>query len=384
MMKTVTTKANGKSLPKYLQLSEKLKQDINEGVYPRGSQLPGGRELAAILGISYLTVSNVLQALETDGYVKRIHGRGTFVTSPQAVPAEDKMRIAYLIDVHVSIFGKLFAAISGELNGEPMYNVPLHAPFGSGTSIIDGERWLEDAMMNRYHSIVIYGDRHFPYRYFSRYLPEIEQLNIIIFDNCAIKFPGVNRILSDVEQAGYLAARRFLKNGRQKLAVLSLQLLDDMYRRRYGVSTDDHEKLILDGIERAYAESGHDFFDLVRVIAGPRGGANDTGDFRFNQDLRKCFEDGYEAYFAIGDSRAPAVYQLAKEFGLKVGKDIAVLGFLNNVATCELLNPRLSSISINETQIGCLTARAIQENWRNQTVLVKPELIIRESDGQRC
>ena len=55
MMKTVTTKANGKSLPKYLQLSEKLKQDINEGVYPRGSQLPGGRELAAILGISYLT-----------------------------------------------------------------------------------------------------------------------------------------------------------------------------------------------------------------------------------------------------------------------------------------------------------------------------------------
>lgn len=378
------TTVNKKTIPKYLQLSARLKKDIREGIYQRGGQLPTARELTTLLGVSYLTVSNVLQALEKEGYVKRIHGKGTFVTEPAAAKVQDKKKIGYIIDIHAKIFAKLFSSISETLNGQPVYNVPLPVPFGSGTSMVDGELWLEKVMKNRYNSLVVYGDRHFPYQLLSRYFSEIDQLNIIIFDSCAVHFPRVNRILADVEKVGYLAAKRFLKNGWRKMAVLSLQHLDDSYRHRYGIVSDDYSKLVMDGIARAYNEFGEDFFKLVRVVSGPHGGpAGGDKDINFVRDLRQSFKDGCDAYFALGDSRAPAVYKMAEEFNLKVGKDIAVLGFLNDIATCELLKPKLSSISINEAEIGRFTALAIQENWKNRKVMIDPELIIRESDGVR-
>ncbi|NMA20019.1 MAG: substrate-binding domain-containing protein [Lentisphaerae bacterium] len=371
-----------KRVPKYIAFSEQLKGEIRSGKYARGSQLPGVRELCSRFGVSYLTVSNILQVLEGDGYVKRLQGKGTFVTDPQAATVEGKTQVGYLVDINISTFGKLFAAIQEVLNGQPFYNIPLHTSFGSGTPIEQAEEWLDQAMKNRYHSLVIYGDRHFPYRHLRNYLTDFEQLNFVIFDSCAVPFGNVNRILSDMKQAGYLAGRYFLEQGRRKLAVLGLQRLDDMYCRRFGIRNDNYVHLLLDGVECAYDEAGLDFYQLVRLIDGPASGIR-ANDERFHDELRGCFEDECEAFLAVGDFRAPAIYRMAKEMNVTVGQDIAVMGMLNTVATCELMEPTLSSISINEREIGHLTAQALQEKWKNETILVKPELVIRNSSGTK-
>ncbi len=372
-----------KKVPKYIIFSEQLKSEIRSGKYVRGSQLPGVRELSSRYGISYLTVSNILQILEGEGYVKCLQGKGTFVTEPQAAFVEGKTKVGYLVDINISIFGKLFAAIQEVLNGQPFYNIPLHADFGSGTPIEQAEEWLDQAMKNRYHSLVIYGDRHFPYRHLSNYLTDFEQLNFVIFDSCAVPFGNVNRILADMKQAGYLAGRHFLEQGRRKLAVLGLQRLDDMYCRRVGIHSDNYVHLLLDGIEGAYAEAGLDFYQLVRLIDGPAGGIH-AKDERFDRELRCCFEDDCEAFLTAGDFRTPAIYRMAKEMNLTIGRDIAVMGMLNSVSTCELMEPTLSSISINEREIGHLTAQALQEKWKNETILVKPELVLRNSSGTKA
>ena len=137
-----------KKVPKYIVFSDQLKREIQSGKYVRGSQLPSVRELASCFGISYLTVSNILQVLEDDGYVRRLQGKGTFVTDPQAAFVEGKTKVGYLIDINISIFGKLFASILEVLNGQPFYNIPLHAAFGSGTPIEQAEEWLDRAMKN--------------------------------------------------------------------------------------------------------------------------------------------------------------------------------------------------------------------------------------------
>ena len=371
-----------KKVPKYVLFSEQLKSEIQSGKYARGSQLPGTRELCSRYGISYLTVSNILQVLEGEGYVKRLQGKGTFVTEPQAAFVEGKTKVGYLVDINISIFGKLFAAIQEVLNGQPFYNIPLHAGFGSGTPIEQAEEWLDQAMKNRYHSLVIYGDRHFPYRHLSNYLTDFEQLNFVIFDSCSVPFGNVNRILTDMKQAGYLAGRYFLEQGRRKLAVFGLQRLDEMYCRRVGIHSDNYVHLLLDGIECAYNEASLDFYQLVRLIDGPTGGIH-ANDARFDKELRGCFEDECEAFLAAGDFRTPAIYRMAREMNITVGRDIAVMGMLNSVATCELMEPTLSSISINEREIGHLTAQALQEKWKNETILVKPELVIRNSSGTK-
>jgi len=377
MSDTLSTES-GNYTPKYILLSEKLRLAIREGVYPQGSRLPSCRELTSILGVSYLTVNNVLQSLEKEGYVKRLHGKGTFVTSQKASRIEKNMKIAYLMDVNVSIFGRLFSSVLDILNGQPVYNVPLNMPSETQFSYQEAEEWLDKAMKNHYNSLVIYGDRHFPYRALSKYTAGIEQLNMIVFDSSSVKFSGVNRILVDVEEVGFLAASRFLKNGFRKMAVLALRQLDEMHRRQYEISGEDQSKLMLDGVERAYNEKGLDFFEFVKVIHGP---CNEIpGDnSRFESELQACLKGDYKAYFTMGDYRARKIYEQAGTMNLKIGRDIFIISFLNT-SICPLMNPPLTSISINEPEIGGTLARAIQENWRNKTVMIKPLLIERESD----
>ena len=206
----MTSSSLQRQVPKYIFFSDFLKREIISEKYARGSKLPSVRDFSREFGVSYLTVSKVFQVLERDGYVRRLQGKGTFVTETKAAFVEGKTKVGFLIDINVSIFGKMFAAIQEILNGQPFYNIPLNMAFGTLTPIEQAEAWIDHAMRNHYHSLVVYGDRHFPYRHLSNYINDFEQLNFVIFDNCAVPFANVNRILADMRQVGYLAGQDFL------------------------------------------------------------------------------------------------------------------------------------------------------------------------------
>jgi GntR family transcriptional regulator len=65
----------------YLQVIEKLKSDIEAGIYEEGQKLPSEFILSKTLGISRATLREALRILEDEGFVKRRHGVGTFVTA---------------------------------------------------------------------------------------------------------------------------------------------------------------------------------------------------------------------------------------------------------------------------------------------------------------
>jgi GntR family transcriptional regulator len=60
---------------------EKLITKINEGMYQEHQKLPSERELCVIYNVSRITVRQALEMLEREGYIKRIHGKGTFVSA---------------------------------------------------------------------------------------------------------------------------------------------------------------------------------------------------------------------------------------------------------------------------------------------------------------
>ena len=96
---------------KYLQLCNRLKDDISKGVYPGGSKLPPCRELTKLLGASYVTINNVVRKLEDDGFVRRQHGKGIYVKSQIRTKAENTVKIGYMVDVKVSIFSHFFVKV---------------------------------------------------------------------------------------------------------------------------------------------------------------------------------------------------------------------------------------------------------------------------------
>ena len=77
--------------PIYRQMVEAIKLRITSGELVEGTKLPSIRELARELQINTRTVSKVYEVLDKEGLVVMQHGRGVFVTSPQAVlPARQR------------------------------------------------------------------------------------------------------------------------------------------------------------------------------------------------------------------------------------------------------------------------------------------------------
>lgn len=71
------------STPLYLQLTEQIKQLINDGQIPVSSLLPSEPELVEKLSISRSTVRQALSQLEAQGYVVRRRGKGTYASKPK-------------------------------------------------------------------------------------------------------------------------------------------------------------------------------------------------------------------------------------------------------------------------------------------------------------
>ncbi|MDX8045638.1 GntR family transcriptional regulator [Gracilibacillus sp. S3-1-1] len=67
-------------VPIYHQIEEHIKAKIENGEYQPGDALPSEREYAEQLNVSRMTVRQAITNLVNEHYLKRIKGRGTFIT----------------------------------------------------------------------------------------------------------------------------------------------------------------------------------------------------------------------------------------------------------------------------------------------------------------
>lgn len=65
----------------YLEIADKIKNDIISGKYPVGSLLPTETELEALFQVSKITVRKAIELLAMDEYVEKKSGKGTTVLS---------------------------------------------------------------------------------------------------------------------------------------------------------------------------------------------------------------------------------------------------------------------------------------------------------------
>ena len=78
------------------ELKKLLRERIRDGVYAPETCLPSGLDLARELGTSYVTMTRVFKALEKEGFLTAIRGKGTFVNLIPRCNCPGK-RIVYLI-----------------------------------------------------------------------------------------------------------------------------------------------------------------------------------------------------------------------------------------------------------------------------------------------
>lgn len=69
--------------PLYIQLKEIIRGKIEDGEYAPGSSIPSENQLAETYGINRVSVHSALSALEGEGLVKSVQGKGFFVVGPK-------------------------------------------------------------------------------------------------------------------------------------------------------------------------------------------------------------------------------------------------------------------------------------------------------------
>jgi GntR family transcriptional regulator len=70
-------------VPFYQQLKEQLLEDIRSGTLRQGDQVDSEPDLCARFGVSRTVVRQAVGELSQEGYLTRIHGKGTFVSAPK-------------------------------------------------------------------------------------------------------------------------------------------------------------------------------------------------------------------------------------------------------------------------------------------------------------
>lgn len=91
-----------------------------------------------------------------------------------------------------------------------------------------------------------------------------------------------------------------------------------------------------------------------------------------------------DAVFAANDPVAIGAFQKIREQGLKIPKDIALLGFCNN-PICQLVEPKISTVNQPAYQVGKRAAELLLEKINSpddfipRKEVLKTELIVRDS-----
>ncbi|MGR5323062.1 LacI family DNA-binding transcriptional regulator [Vibrio alfacsensis] len=190
----------------------------------------------------------------------------------------------------------------------------------------------------------------------NRYIPEVANKCIFI----------------DNELGGYLATKHMLERGHTKVACITGQLSKIDSRDR------------LQGYRHALTEFGIEF-DTNLIVEG-----------RFDHEerglnhmcARRLLErdSNITAIFCHNDNIALAVYDVAYDRGLEIGRDISVVGF-DNDSHSQHMRPKLTTVNFPVREMGIEAAKGVIALVNKQDYSLKhkltPELIVRESVVER-
>lgn len=184
---------------------------------------------------------------------------------------------------------------------------------------------------------------------------------------CVRDIPGSGASFVGVDdvQTGYLAARHLLDSGHTAFVFIG------GYRR-----TTTWEGRVA-GIFKALAEAGlpQEACNLIPGLMDP--------DFAEDKLLALAALGTLpSAVICFNDNQAAGAYRAARRLGMRVGRDLSVVGF-DNIPQGRILDPELTTVDIRPAQIGQLSAElAILGTDAQIRRILEPALVARGSVAQ--
>jgi len=121
-------------IPRYLQIRQIIEDQIRTGKYGPGSKLPGERDLAAVFGVSQMTVNKAIISLVQDGWLRREVGNGTFVSESLQIPPPASVTVGFAIPFSTTFaeddiyLGSLMRGVQNAMLNQPASFKALETP----------------------------------------------------------------------------------------------------------------------------------------------------------------------------------------------------------------------------------------------------------------
>jgi GntR family transcriptional regulator, arabinose operon transcriptional repressor len=363
-------------LPKYYQIGESIKENITGGKYKVGEKLPTCRALSEYFNTTLVTVSNAVKLLESEGYIYKVQGKGMFVKEPQVSKQNDAIfkKVGLLMPTKTDLYQNIADVLIHSLEEFDYEAIPLGTRVNDYKSSIESkEKYVKKYAARGFDSLIINGERHFPYKLLHKYKKYFKQLNFVAHCESALDFPDANIITTDYEQVGYLGGKYLMQQNKKRIAFVSYEKLSPELRKNLGTRQFSSDTEVIKGIKKAMREANVEAD--IHII---RYNLQKNFQEKVKAEIKDFMEQGDCGIMTMGDNRALMAYHAANDLGLQFGKHCSIVGLFNTPWT-EILRPSLTSVSINEREIGRLTAKAVIENWKNKKIKVEPELIVRET-----
>ena len=84
--------------PIYTQIIDSIKEQITAGIFRSGDRLPSVRELASELAINPNTIQRSYRALEAEGWIVTVPGKGCFVSANGNCQEQERRRLLKAYD----------------------------------------------------------------------------------------------------------------------------------------------------------------------------------------------------------------------------------------------------------------------------------------------
>lgn len=351
--------------PKHMVVREWLLAEISEGRLGSGTRTPTELELAARFGFSRQTIRQAIGSLESEGWLERHQGIGTFVSEKRPALRRPDRTVAvlttYLDDY---IFPDIIRGIERVL-APAGCALSLHITRNGTEREAECLRTILDRPVD---ALIAEGTKSaFPNPNLELYRRLADRGIPVLFINGGYSGMPFPEVLFDDEEAGRMAASWLLGLGHRELG--GLFKVDDIQgHRRYA------------GFVRAHHEFGlHVREDRILWFT--------------TEDMPQLSGPGYDGIFlhrfsgvtgicCYNDQAAVGAMETLRRLGLSVPADISVVG-IDDSSLASLAVPKLTTVahprSVLGTQAGERILRMMDGESPFDSERLPPRLVVRDS-----
>ena len=330
--------------PKYSYVYQHLLAQVREGVFKVGAPLPKEEELAKSLEVARSTVRRALAELESDGLIRRIPGKGTFLNSREERYAYSRtnlfsLTVPYLREDPIPT---LIAGVERAAS-EMQYRVVISATENDVKRQEDllrevvehntaGVILLPSTETGNARQIASLRERHVPIVFCSRRIPRVEA-------------PLVTWPRADV---GYLVAETLLDHGHGRIA--SLCSFEDIFTATVAFA-----------IRQTLKEHGTSDSDCRLLCYGER----QRGKYAHEAIARALKEVLFRekrptALQCFSSFDAEQVYLVATDLGFRIPEDLSLVYFGSKERETPL-SRRIVCVGVDTHEIGWRACRILHE-----------------------